>query len=413
MALSIEEIEDKLTKAWRLVTDQPETAAHGIRTILNGNQLHVGDMQIVITHADRKSTLFSFMNENRELREQVQRLRGTKGLTWSAFHEVVSQRMTTKGSKWRNVLASYLGVTQADLKQWEDGNRVPMAMLKQVEDMPDSRADDKAATKKTNFLKVAGVLVDHLRMQAVAPSEIARLLTDFVTLYDGNEVGLDMVLGRRSVVSQDEILPADDVRPLTLRETTAMGVAMFGKDANKRPMVNFILAHLQVDVSGFNTNKALVEAIPTEGRLKLRAAYHDEMALRAKSERYARFSLAFRNLPKRTKRIRGKVDVGTLAAKKANDLIEVWFGADSLECLSTLSGWRRDYCKDVLGEGRPVPLELQELILGIETCLTVATNEGVALIKHDPPTCLRDLDDPNFVDVVFRVVKQHIRGDDE
>ena len=386
-------LEDRLTQVLYLITDQPEAAKHGLLVTTRQAGITVTDLRVVVAQNDRQSAMFTLVNENRALREQVTRWRGAKGLTWSEFAKACGEHIDTESTKWRSVIAKHLGLTAGDLTAWERADRVPVAVLKQLEKVPDLR-DSVDTKKKTNFQTVMGHIVDHLKLAGVAPKQIAEWLTVALNTYDGDEIGINHILGRRTVVPAEEIRPPEDVTPVQLKEVTAMATSLWGRDSHKRPMENFILAHTQVDVFGCFQKPHLLAKLEVEHRRKLRLAVERENELRKTHPRYERFSRAFANLPKRTRKQRAPKDVGTtITGKTVQALGERWFGADYQKCLAALLGWNAGtYLPEIVNGGRDVPGEMETVLLGMQRCL-----DGI------------DLDAPDFVDTVFRRVKDHVR----
>jgi hypothetical protein len=133
----IVDLEERLTKMMRRILDQPEAARHGILVELEKARLSITDLYVVIAGSD--SPLHMLAQENRELRAQLHLLAGGAGLTWQSFIGACEKVVDTVDPRWRNTIAPHLGCSVADLQGFQRNNRVPMSVLKQLEQVPDLR----------------------------------------------------------------------------------------------------------------------------------------------------------------------------------------------------------------------------------------------------------------------------------
>jgi hypothetical protein len=392
---TIEDIEDRLTKAVRMITNQPDQASHGVKVALRGASLHEADMYVVISNQDHKSTLFDLVTENRNLREEIRSLRTNSGQSWQHFLDLCGSRMRMVAG-WKTTFAVEFGLTPGDLAAFERADRVPWSLLRRIEAMPlmpVASSKDDQRSRRTNFQRVAGELVDHLRAQGVSPSRIATMITELVQNYDDDITTLNQILGRRTVFSPDEVRPSDDLSPLTIKELRAMATSLFGENGSIRPLQHFVQTFAHTNINNFANKPEVLKQLDSRTCAGVRTAYHNELAMRAKDPKYERLSRAFGLLPKRTIRQRSTHDVSIVSSDEIMAFGQRIFGDDYRDRLAQLWGWDESYLYDIFNGRRPVPGEMGLIVRRMQECLAAVS-----------------LDDPEFVDKVHRAVKARLSG---
>jgi hypothetical protein len=186
-------LEDKLTSVFRMIDVHPEQTKHATMVTLARSKYTLSDLRVVIASGDRDSAMQSMHEENRELRDELRRVRGAKGLTWDDFLAVCRQKVEVKGSKWRGIIARHLGLKTADLAAYERLNRVPLSVLKQLDAMEDLRGEP--TRRSPNFHGILTQVVERLHAGGLGEKAINRLVTGLVTGYDGDAATLTMAIG--------------------------------------------------------------------------------------------------------------------------------------------------------------------------------------------------------------------------
>lgn len=296
-------LEDRLTGMLRLISDQPANAAHAIQTTLRNASLSIADLRIVVAAEDRESALLRMYKEIAELREDVYRLRGTKGLKWDDFVEACGRKVDITKRDWIKVLAGALAIGTGELRAFQKNDRVPIVLLRKLDQLPDYVPPPAAPGKsrRTNFHDLVGELVVRARLGGMTPGAIRESLDNFLRFFEEKTVTQGMVDGVR-VKGSSEILSPDDPSPLTRSEVVAMQTRLWGSEGNVRPMERFFITHIQRDVRGFMRDDTKLASLKRQDCLRLRQRFHAEMELRAKNRNYEKLSKALGLLSKREHR---------------------------------------------------------------------------------------------------------------
>ena len=176
-----ERLEDHLTDIFRRLTDTPEGAAHGARVTYAKHGLTAADIRVMVLKGTT-SNLLSLVAENRDLRAQIHRLRGAKGLTWADFVGACSTRIDVKAPGWRRVIATKLGFTVNGLAEWERQDRVPYSLLARIEALPDLQTEP--LPRSPQVARTVQSVVKAMRAGGATANQIPAWLAQLVALSD-------------------------------------------------------------------------------------------------------------------------------------------------------------------------------------------------------------------------------------
>jgi hypothetical protein len=192
-------LEERLTSIVRLIIDSPEAAKHGLLVTTKASNLSISDIRVVVASGDAQSAVFTLSRENRELRDEVRRLRGAKGFSWTDFIAACGDKVNIGKPKWRAIVAQHLDLTLGDLTAFERANRVPVVVLKQLEKMPDLR--EVVITNgriRTSLIPI----VNGLRRIGLPPRKIKQIISGLLSNYDGDETALHGLIDEHMATTQ-------------------------------------------------------------------------------------------------------------------------------------------------------------------------------------------------------------------
>jgi hypothetical protein len=201
-------LENRLTDLIRRVTDTPLPVANAVSVFFEKNNLTAADIRVLVMKG-AQSNLFSLVEENRELRAEVNRLKAAHGLKWSEFVAVCASKVDVNDKRWRQVIASHFGYSMNTLTEWEREDRVPYLVLKKIEDLPDLRGEPKP---HQNLSRAVGALVRNLRARGVRPEQISSWL---LSLYEAADTETLRKLIDEALTEPAPVSPKETVKEPT------------------------------------------------------------------------------------------------------------------------------------------------------------------------------------------------------